>query len=242
MTDSPVLVLGATGRIGSQVVKQLLDRGFSVRAIVRNAEKFQSQIGEHKRLSVKAASVLDIPDYEYADEVKSSKAVVSCLGHGGSFQGIFGHPRFLCRDAVKKTLKAVQQNEIPSKFILVNTVLVDNPQGDTKRGMFERFFLGMLEFLIPPAHDNKAAAQYLSNSVGTDSMMKWVSVRPCGLKETEASNYDIHARLFTSAFSYATVSIPNVAHFMCELVENDDTWTKWEGQMPIVVDREDKEN
>ena len=38
-TNSKVLVTGANGYIGAWVVKILLDRGYSVRAVVRNSAK-----------------------------------------------------------------------------------------------------------------------------------------------------------------------------------------------------------
>jgi ferritin-like protein len=31
----------------------------------------------------------------------------------------------------------------------------------------------------------------------------------------------------------------NVAHFMCELVTNPETWTDWKGKLPVVVNAEE---
>mmetsp|Transcript_16534 Transcript_16534/g.20064 ORF Transcript_16534/g.20064 Transcript_16534/m.20064 type:complete len:241 (-) Transcript_16534:134-856(-) len=238
MDNNPVLVIGATGRIGRQVVQQLLGHGYPVRAIVRDAEKLKSLVGKHDNLSVCQGSVLDLSEEVFTEEVEGSRAVVSCLGHVISFQGMYGQPRYLCRDTVKKTFETIEKLGAPSKFILVNTVGVLNPAGDSKRGFLSRLAVSIIEFLIPPARDNKAAAWYLSKDVGTDSAMKWVSVRPCGLLEEEMSDYDVHECSFPGALFNATVSIPNVAHFMCELITNEQKWKEWEGKMPIIVNKD----
>lgn len=45
-----VLVVGATGGVGKRVVKRLVDRGYQVRALVRNVEKAQEMLGNNLEL------------------------------------------------------------------------------------------------------------------------------------------------------------------------------------------------
>ena len=50
-------VLGATGRSGQQIVQQALDRGHSVRAVVRTPEKLKIT---HQNLEVSTCVLLDL--------------------------------------------------------------------------------------------------------------------------------------------------------------------------------------
>ena len=46
MSDKPILVTGATGNISSLVIPQLLASGSKVRALVHNADKAKSALGQ----------------------------------------------------------------------------------------------------------------------------------------------------------------------------------------------------
>jgi uncharacterized protein YbjT (DUF2867 family) len=48
MTVKTIAVIGASGGIGSQVVKHALQKGFNVRALVRSADKFQAKMQAHE--------------------------------------------------------------------------------------------------------------------------------------------------------------------------------------------------
>ena len=90
-----VLVLGATGATGRLLVRQLLDRGLKVKAIVRSPDGIPDSLRQHESLSLIRASVLDLSDTEMAEHVAGCEAVASCLGHNLTFKGIFGQPRRL---------------------------------------------------------------------------------------------------------------------------------------------------
>ena len=65
VTDVPVLVTGATGFIGSEIVSQLLDAGYRVRGTTRNVEKankgghLTALAGADERLELFEADLLD---------------------------------------------------------------------------------------------------------------------------------------------------------------------------------------
>ena len=87
-----VLVLGATGNTGFPLVKQLLERGYSLRIVVRSSDKFPKELLENSNLKIIQASLLDLTDKQLQEAVKGCGNVVSCLGHTMSFKGIFGEP------------------------------------------------------------------------------------------------------------------------------------------------------
>ena len=57
------------------------------------------------------------PYAELNEYVEGCNAIVSCLGHNMSFQGIFGKPRKLVTDATKRLCSAINEGE-PKKYFI----------------------------------------------------------------------------------------------------------------------------
>lgn len=232
------LVVGATGNTGQHVVEQLLARNHQVRAIVRSPEKLSPAFRENPNMRVVEASVLDLTDEEMREHVQGCDAVVSCLGHVGNLKGLFGEPRKLCTDAARRLCAAIEANRPPRpvKFILMNTVLVPNPELDEKRGWPERGVLALLHVALPPHRDNEAAAEHLQEHVGKGSgHVEWCSVRPGLLTDAEVSPYEIEESPSASIFKGRPAARSNVAKFMAELIEDAALWDMWKFKMPVIV-------
>ena len=99
-------VIGATGKTGSQVVSQLLDRGCQVRVLARSVEKF-SPGGE--QLQVFKGSIMDMTVDELAEQMRGCTHVVQCLGHNMTISGIWGKPRTLVLQVTQKVIAAIEQ-------------------------------------------------------------------------------------------------------------------------------------
>ena len=237
-----VLVVGASGATGRLLVEQLLNRGESVKIIVRAESNLPETVNNHKNLSVIYASVLELSNAELSQHVKGCSAVASCLGHNMSFKGMYGHPRSLVTDATRRLCKAIKakKTEIPVKFVLMNTT------GNSNRDLSERISFGqtcviwLLRLLLPPHVDNEKAADYLRTVIGqNDKKIEWSAVRPDGLiDESEVTGYEVHPSRFRSAiFDAGSSSRINVAHFMAELITDSDLWSKWKGQMPVIYNK-----
>ena len=166
-----ILVVGATGQTGKLVVEKSLANDHKVRVIVRSRNRLPSEILEHPNITLVEANVLDLMYEQIADLVKECDAVVSCLGHVISFQGIFGEPKLLCTEATKRLCKAIESNRptSPVKFILMNTVGVSNPDLREQREWFERVVLTLLRWLIPPHKDKEC---FLSERRWLNSLMR----------------------------------------------------------------------
>lgn len=78
--ETTLLVIGATGGTGKELVKQGLARGYRVRALVRNPAKFKIV---HPRLEVCQGNVLD-PESLFT-AMQGVGAVLSALGHKNFF-------------------------------------------------------------------------------------------------------------------------------------------------------------
>ena len=110
------LVVGASGATGRLLVQQLLDRGESVRIIVRTEDGLRPAIRNHENLSVIRANLLDLDDAALSRYVRGCDAVASCLGHNITFKGMFGNPRRLVTDAVRKLCNAIKANKSESRL------------------------------------------------------------------------------------------------------------------------------
>jgi hypothetical protein len=238
-----VLLVGGTGRTGRRVLHQLLDRGVSVRAIVRSGGKLPPGVAGNPSLTVIEASLLSLRDEELQQHLRGCDAVISCLGHVLSLAGVYGPPRDLVASATRRLCLGVEalQPPAPVKLILMSSVSVNRPGGlDTRRGSLERAFLRVLCGVLPPAKDNQRAADFLLERIGPDDpFVQWAIVRPDSLLEGEVSEYALHEGLVNSLFAPGSTNMANVAHFMCELVTNPRTWADWKGKLPVITNAKD---
>ncbi len=154
------------------------------------------------------------------------------------FNGMFGDPKKLCTDATRRLCNAIEKNNPPepARFILMNTVGVQNPDLEEKRTWYERGLLFLLRYCLPPHRDNETAAEVLYRNVGKHNKhIEWCSVRPDSLINAEVSPYDIEESPATGIFTGRPTTRSNVAHFMTELIENTELWSKWKFRMPVIM-------
>jgi nucleoside-diphosphate-sugar epimerase len=235
-----VLLLGATGRTGRLVLSQLLERGIRVKAIVRSADRLPAELSDHERLAVVEADLLALSDDYVRALVSDCQAVISCLGHTATFQGMYGSPRDLVTRSVARICAALDAlgPQHPVRFILMSSVSVNRPaRRDARRGAFERATVALLRGVVPLARDNQRAADLLSRrpDPGRPSV-EWVAVRPDTLVDDSGASYTLHEGLVNSLFAPARTSRANVAHFMCELSQDAALWADWRSRSPVIVD------
>lgn len=237
------LIVGATGATGRLLVEQLLNRGMNVKVIVRSPHKLADEVRNHSNLSIVEASVLELTDNEMADHVRGCTAVASCLGHTMDFKGMYGQPRMLVTDAVRRLCNAIKANtpSQPVKFVLMNTAGNSNRDIPEKISFAQQIVMGLLRLLVPPVVDNEKAAEYLRVEIGQDDpVIEWAAVRPSNLTdESEVTEYETHRSPTLSAiFEHGETSRINVGHFMADLIADDAVWDKWKGQMPVIYNKQ----
>lgn len=238
-----VLLVGGTGRTGKRVMKQLLDRGMDVRAVVRSVHKLPPGVAHLPNLKVIEASLLSLSDDDLLSHVRNCDAVISCLGHIVNLKGVFGPPRDLVTQATARLCRAIEalQPEKPVKFILMSSVSVNHPGGfGVRRSAFDKGVLWILRGLVPPARDNQDAADFLNGTIGLNNpFVEWVTVRPDTLLDGEMSEYALQKDLVTNLFSPESTTMANIGHFMCELVANPKEWEVWKCQLPVIFNSAD---
>ena len=233
------LILGASGATGRLLVEKLLQKGVEVIAIVRNADSLTNLVGLHQSLQIVEANISEMNENDLAQYLKECQAVLSCLGHNLTFKGMFGHPRRLVTDTVKKVVKTIESLNTNKKvkIILMNTTGNSNRDIPEKPPFTQRMVVSLLRLLLPPHVDNEKAADFLRIYVGQNNkVIEWAAVRPDGLiNEDEVSQYDINASPTRNViFDAGSTSRINVADFMSELAVNSELWNKWKGKMPVI--------
>lgn len=237
------LVVGASGATGRHLVEQLLLQKQRVKVIVRFPDKLPKSWKNNEHLSIIHASVLDLSDLEMMQYVQGCNAVASCLGHNLTWKGIYGHPKRLVTDAVRRLTNAITANEPvePIKYLLMNTT--GNRNRDLKEPipLSQKIVIGLLRLLLPPQVDNEKAADYLRTKVGQNNQyIEWVAVRPDSLvNEEEVTEYDAYPSPTRSAiFNAGKTSRINVGHFMAHLITDDNAWNQWKGRMPVIYNKD----
>ncbi len=237
-----VFIVGANGATGIHLIHQLLARDIHVKALVRPTSKLPKSILNDAKLSLITGNISEMKLLDLQQHLVDCDAVLSCLGHTLSFQGIYGQPRRLVTDAVRNLCRAIEANtpDQTVKLVLMNTTGNRNRNLVEPISLAQHCVIGLLRFLLPPHVDNEQAANFLRTEIGpTHKYIEWIAVRPDRLvDENEVTEYQLHASPTRSAiFDTGQTSRINVGHFMAELITSDKLWQQWQGQMPVIYNK-----
>ena len=228
-----VMVLGATGATGRLVVKQLLYAECDVVALVRNTEV----LVEHPRLIQVNDTALSLESQHLQRLISECDAVVSCLGHNLTLQGVYGAPRMLVRKSLQRVVSLTsKQRERPLKLVVMSSAGVRNLVLKEHVEQSEKWLNLILRWIVPPHRDNEKAAKLLNRISKNSKRVEWSIVRPDTLiDQSQVSDYRWHQSPTCSAlFNAGETSRINVANALCRLVLEDELWQQWQGQMPVI--------
>lgn len=189
-----VVIFGATGPTGQQLVKLALQKGHAVTVFVRTPEKITMH---DKNLTVIKGDALNYEDVEKA--VIGQNVVLSTLGvKPPSREKVVG-------PAIKNIIKAMKNHKI-DRLIVESAFFMDET---VRKGTFVKlltatFMKGLYE---DKKEQNKALYQ---------SNLKWTEVRPTMLTNGPKSKYkvDVNPGMFSK------ISRANVADFMLNELTN----------------------
>jgi len=154
-----VLVIGATGGSGRQLVAQALERGYHVTALVRNPARLPARSAG---LSVVVGDVLDPPSVVAA--VKGQDAVLSALGHKRWF-----YPNRILSEGTRTILAAMAGQGV-RRFICETALGI----GGAWWRMGLSYTLLVRPFVLPFYFSDKVRQEALIRASGLD----WTIVRP----------------------------------------------------------------
>lgn len=201
-----VALIGASGYIGSQLVKELLSRGYQVTAIVRSADKIKN---DDKNLKVVSADVFDTD--KLAEVLKNNDAVISAYNPGWTNPNIYddtikGYQSII--EAVKKAgIKRLQAvGGAGSLLVAPGKTVVDS---------------GAIPDEILPGV--KALALVLKDQFLPEKELDWVFFSPAGTIEPgeRTGKYRLGLdNLITDDQGNSKISVQDYAKAMVDELEN----------------------
>lgn len=207
-----IAVLGATGRTGIWIVKEALQRGYAVNALVRE----QSSLNiKHPDLTIIKGTPTDTVDLKRVME--DCEAVLSALNISRKnewwlWSKLSSSPTFLS-DVARKLVEVAPEMKV-NRFLIVTAW----GTGATKEeipGWF-RFFINNTKIGITYRdHDRQ-------EEVWEKSGLDWTIVRPVGLtNDTEEKPVGVLLETKTTKPANMTISRRMVAHFMLDALEKN---------------------
>jgi|ERR1043165_4167619 putative NADH-flavin reductase len=205
-----VIILGATGITGKQLVEQALELKHTVTVLVRNPSKLPNG-GEG--VNVIAGSVLD--KKVLTDAIKGQDAVISALGIGNSF-----NPDHFITNAVNILIPAMHDAGV-KRLIFLSAFGVGKTYNQA--GILLKIFF---RTLLKDVYADKAVAD--EHIRGSD--LDWTIVMPTKLTDGKRTGRHQAAEDLTVG-NFATISRADVAEFMLQQL-TDTTFLRKE---PVVT-------
>ena len=197
-----VLIVGASGGTGRQLVAQALERGLAVTALVRNPSRVTIV---HPHLTVVRGNVLDAGSVAAA--MSGQEAVLSALGHKRFFP-----PNRILSEGTRNVVQAMEANGV-SRFVCETSLGIGDSAG--RLGVYYTFFT--IPVILPFYYRDKARQERIIAA----SRLEWVIVRPALLTNGARRGGYRHGRGVGSVFWTMRVSRADVADFMLNQLESD---------------------
>jgi uncharacterized protein YbjT (DUF2867 family) len=192
-----ILVVGATGGTGRELVAQALERGLVVTALVRDPSRLPVA---DERLSVVRGDVLDPASLEAA--MRGQEAVLCALGHRRYF-----HPTRILSRGTRNILRAMEAHGV--RRIVVETSLGIG-DGAGRMGLY--YTLLVIPLVLPFYFRDKARQERII----AESRSEWIIVRPGALTNDRARGRVRHGLGVGSFIRTVRISRADVAGFMLD--------------------------
>ena len=197
-----VLIVGATGGTGRQLVAQALERGYTVTALVRDPSRLQIS---HPRLTIVPGDVLDPGSLDGA--MRGQEAVVSALGHKRFFA-----PTRILSEGIRNMLRAMKAHGVP-RLVCETSLGIGDSAG--RMGLYYTLFT--IPVILPFYFWDKTRQERLIEKSG----LEWVIVRPGLLTNGEKRGRYRHGRNVGSFLWTVRISRADVADFMLSQLASD---------------------
>ena len=194
---SRVLVVGATGGTGRQLVSQALELGLAVTALARDPSRLKLS---HPNLIIIQGDVFDYASVEAA--MRGQQAVLSALGHKQ-----FLYPTRILSEGTQNILRAMQANSVPRIICLTSLGLGDSAG---HMGLYYTFFV--IPLILPFYFWDKTRQERLI----AESEVEWVIVRAGALTNGKTRGGCRHGWNISSYLWTVRIPRADVAAFMID--------------------------
>jgi putative NADH-flavin reductase len=199
---SRLLIIGATGGTGRQLVTQALERGYVVTALVRDPSRLRIK---HPQLKVIPGDVLDASAVGAA--VRDQEAVLSALGHKRFFQ-----PTRILSQGTANVLRAMEAQGA-NRFVCETSLGI----GDSVGRMGVYYSLFVVPVILPLYCWDKTRQEREIEA----SRVQWVIVRPGALTNGERRGQYRHGLHVGSFLWTVRISRADAASFMLDQLESN---------------------
>ena len=205
-TPASILIIGATGGTGRELVTQALERGYRVTALARHPAVVQVN---NERLRVVQGDVLDYSSLESA--VKGHDAVLCALGHKQFFR-----PTRILSEGTSNLLRAMTAHHV-RRLVCETALGIGSSAG--RMGLYYTFFV--LPIILPFYFWDKTRQEQAIAA----SLADWVIVRPGALTNGPRRGRYRHGAHVGSFLATVRISRADVADFMLNQL-TDNTYLK----------------
>ena len=156
-----IIVFGATGGTGIEVIKQALATGYKITALVRNPAAFKMK---HKNLTIAQGDVLHVSTFER--ELVGAAAIISCLGSGRSKK-----PTQVYSEGLKNIISAMNRTGVQRLICVSAGALYTNKE----MGLVNRV---LIKLVLQPILKEPYADMRLMEKTVANTNLNWTIVRP----------------------------------------------------------------
>jgi len=196
-----LLIFGATGGVGRQVVEQALEQGHTVTAFARNPGKLDI---EHPHLKVFQGDVLDFPTVEQA--VQGQDAVVCTLGSGQKLTGT------LRSEGTRHIVQAMEKTGV--RRFICQTTMGTGDSWDSLNFYWKYIMFGLILRNVFADHQRQEKDVQ-------QSRLDWTIVRPGAFIEGDRTSQYRHGFPGTDNTSKLKITRADVADFILKQLSDN---------------------
>jgi putative NADH-flavin reductase len=196
-----VLIVGANGGTGRQLVTQALERGYAVTALVRDPSRLEL---DHPHLTVVQGDVLDEGSVKAA--MRGQEAVLSALGHKRLY------PTRILSEGTRNILRAMETHGV-SRLVCETSLGIGDSAG--RMGLYYTLFV--IPVILPFYFWDKTRQERII----ARSTVEWVITRPGVLTNGDKRGHSRHGRHVGSFLWTVRISRADVAEFMLNQLVSD---------------------
>lgn len=200
-----LIIFGATGATGKEVVKQSLEQGCEVTVIVRNTSAVQ--LG-HPNLRIVQGDVLQ--PASFIKEITGKDAVISCLGIGSSTK-----PTVVYSQGIKNILTAMEHANITRLICISAGALYSNKN----MGMVIQV---LTRFVLQKIFRNLYADMRLMEKTLESTDIDWTILRPPMLKNSPLTK-KFRVAIQCNIKHPFSISRADLAWYMVSIIEAAET-------------------